>query len=327
MPAALALSRISKRFGAVTALQDVDFELARGEIHALLGENGAGKSTLMNIAFGLVQPDAGSITLDGAAVTLRHPTDGRRYGVGMVHQHFTSIPAFSVAENVALAAGWRPERKAVMARVRRLSEQTGLVLDPAAIVETLSAELKQRLEVLKALAADARILLLDEPSSVLPPSEVNGLLTMIAGFRDRGISSVLITHKLDEALSIADRVTVLRRGMVAYCGPVRGQSATTLATYMLGATPPGRGGRAPASVGEVRVTLMGAVVRPLAGGAACVRPPAPYAEERSSAWPPWKEAVSASCSGRLPAWRRLPAAHERWPPRWPSFRKTGSVRG
>ena len=266
MTAALALTGISKRYGAVTALQDVAFELAPGEIHALLGENGAGKSTLMKIAFGLVSPDAGSIMLHGAPVRLRDPTDARRYGIGMVHQHFTSIPAFSVAENVALAAGWRPGRKAVAERVSQLSEQTGLLLDPDAIVVNLSAELKQRLEVLKALAAGARILLFDEPSSVLPPREVSALLAMIAGFRDRGIASVLITHKLDEALSIADRVTVLRRGVVVHHGPVRGESAATLATHMLGSAPPARGRRPPAKEGEVRVALAGVVVRPLAGG-------------------------------------------------------------
>ncbi len=266
MTPALALSGISKRFGAVTALQDVAFELAPGEIHALLGENGAGKSTLMKIAFGMVAADAGRTLLHGTAATLKNPTDARRHGIGMVHQHFTSIPALSVAENVALAAGWRPNGKAIAQRVRQLSAQTGLLLDPAAIVETLSAELKQRLEVLKALAADARILLFDEPSSVLPPSEAGALLAMIAGFRTRGISSVLITHKLDEALSIADRVTVLRRGAVVHHGPVRGETASTLATHMLGSAPPARGSRPHPKAGEVRVALESAVVRPLSSG-------------------------------------------------------------
>lgn len=266
MPAVLALSGITKRFGAVTALQDVDFELLPGEIHALLGENGAGKSTLMKIAFGLVQPDAGSITLDGTAVKLRDPAEARRQGLGMVHQHFTSIPALSVAENVALAAGWRPTRLSLQERVRRLSERTGFPLDPAAIVDSLSAELKQRLEVLKALATDARILLFDEPSSVLPPSEVTGLLARIAGFRQQGISSVLITHKLDEAIAIADRVTVLRRGAVVYHGPVRGESTVALATHMLGSAPTARGRQPPAKAGEVRVALAGVSVAPLAGG-------------------------------------------------------------
>lgn len=271
MSTVLALRGISKRFGAVTALRDVDFELAPGEIHALLGENGAGKSTLMKIAFGLLSPDAGVVSLQGAPVRLADPTDARRHGVGMVHQHFTSIPALSVAENVALAAGWRARPKLIAQQVRRLAEETGLALDPGALVQDLSAGLKQRLEVLKALAADARILLLDEPSSVLPPSEVESLLQMIAGFRSRGISSVLITHKLDEALSIADRVTVLRRGVVAHHGQVRGESATSLATHMLGSPPPPREASPAPSLREVRVSLEGAGVRAIAAGGSGLR--------------------------------------------------------
>lgn len=266
MTAVLALRGISKRFGAVEALRAVDFDLAPGEIHALLGENGAGKSTLMKIAFGLVAPDAGSVILDGEPVRLRDPSDARRLRIGMVHQHFTSIPAFSVADTVALAAGWRPRPNAVRVRVRRLTAETGLELDPDAVVEGLSAELKQRLEVVKALAADARILLFDEPSSVLPPGEVQGLLAMIAGFRARGISSVLITHKLEEALAIADRVTILRRGVVVHQGPVKGETAASLATHMLGAAPPVRRPTVEEPPGAVRVSLAGTSVTAQAGG-------------------------------------------------------------
>ncbi len=271
MSSALELRGISKRFGAVTALRAVDFELAPGEIHALLGENGAGKSTLMKIAFGLLSPDAGVVTVQGAQVRLTDPTDARRRGIGMVHQHFTSIPALSVEDNVALAAGWRPGSKLIARRVRALAEETGLALDPEAIVENLSAGLKQRLEVLKALATNARILLLDEPSSVLPPGEVESLLQMIAGFRARGISSVLITHKLEEALSIADRVTVLRRGVVVHHGEVRGESATSLATHMLGSAPAPREALPATDLGEVRVSLEGAAVHAIGAGGSGLR--------------------------------------------------------
>jgi len=271
MSALLSLQGITKRFGPLTALRDVDFSLARGEIHALLGENGAGKSTLMKIAFGLVAPDAGVVTVQGAPVRLANPTDARRHGIGMVHQHFSSIPAFTVAENVALAAGWRPSPNTVAARVRRLAEDTGLALDPGALVQDLSAGLKQRLEVLKALAADAAILLFDEPSSVLPPNEVKGLLAMLDRFRARGISSVLITHKLDEALAIADRVTVLRHGSVVHHGAVAGETATTLAGHMLGYAPPAASRPPAPPAGEARVTLSDAMVRPLAVGGSGLR--------------------------------------------------------
>ena len=151
------------------------FTLEPGEIHALLGENGAGKSTLMKVAFGLVRPDAGSIAVTGRQCSVPDPRTARRLGIGMVHQHFTSIPSFTVAENVALAAGWAPRPRRVRERLEQLATETGLTLDPDQLVGALSAGLKQRLEVLKALAANATILLLDEPTSVLPPPEAAGL--------------------------------------------------------------------------------------------------------------------------------------------------------
>jgi general nucleoside transport system ATP-binding protein len=237
---ALELRNISKRFGAVEALTNVDFALQRGEIHALLGENGAGKSTLTNTAFGLVRLDAGSILIDGVPRRLRNPVEARALGIGMVHQHFTSIPRLTVMENVALAAGWPLQRERIGARLRALAANTGLDLDPDADVENLSAGLKQRLEVLKALATDARILLLDEPSSVLPPTDADSFLALLRTLRDNGVASVLITHKLSEALSIADRVTVLRRGRVVHSGPIGGETAGSLAAHMLGESPVSR---------------------------------------------------------------------------------------
>lgn len=236
MPSALALHGITKTFGFVQALNQVDFSLERGEIHALLGENGAGKSTLMRIAFGLLRSDAGTITIAGTPTILRNPADARRLGIGMVHQHFTSIPAFTVAENVALAAGWRTNPREAEARVRDLARETGLAIDPTLPVADLSAGIKQRLEVLKALAARAAILLLDEPTSVLSPPDADALLRQATDFRSRGVSTVLITHKLQEALAIADRVTVLRRGRVVHTGPVAKETAESLAAHMLGET-------------------------------------------------------------------------------------------
>ena len=233
--AALQLSAIEKRFGPVHALRGADLTLAAGEVHALLGENGAGKSTLMNIAGGLLQPDAGSITLRGVVTHLHSPRAARRAGIGLVHQHFTTIPALSVAENVALAAGWSVSRpRELNARVHELARRTGLPLDPDAITETLPVGARQRLEILKALAADASILLLDEPTAVLTPAEADEVLRHIRGFARAGGAAVLITHKLDEALAAADRITVLRNGGVVHSVEALGQTAEGLAAAMIG---------------------------------------------------------------------------------------------
>ncbi|HEU5169581.1 MAG TPA: ATP-binding cassette domain-containing protein [Gemmatimonadales bacterium] len=231
---ALELEGIEKRFGPVQALHGADFALAAGEVHALLGENGAGKSTLMHVAYGLVRPDAGAVRVRGCPASLGSPRDARRLGIGMVHQHFTSIPALTVAENVALTAGWPVTPRALRARVAALAGRAGLPLDPDAPAESLSAGLKQRLEILKALAADTTILLLDEPTGVLAPPEVDELSRSIRAFAAAGGSAVLITHKLEEALRLADRVTVLRRGRVVLAGAVAGQTTESLARAMIG---------------------------------------------------------------------------------------------
>jgi len=231
---ALELLGIHKNFGSVHALRGADFTLMPGEVHALLGENGAGKTTLMRVAFGLVRPDAGTVRIGGAIERTHSPRNARRLGVGMVHQHFTAVPAFSVAENVALAAGWPVAPQPLRRRVRELGERVGLPLDPGARVEQLSAGLKQRLEILKALAADARVLLLDEPTAVLAPAEIGELLRVVRQFTANGGSAVLITHKLDEALEGADRVTVLRRGEVVGSGAASSWSVARLTAAMIG---------------------------------------------------------------------------------------------
>ena len=233
-PPVLALRDIRKRFGSVQALRGADFTLMPGELHALLGENGAGKSTLMHVAYGLVQPDAGEIAVGGVTRPIGSPRVARRLGIGMVHQHSTSVPALTVAENVALAAGWRVSPSALRVRVRSFTEGLGLPLEPDEPAGRLSVALKQRLEIVKALASDTNILLLDEPTAVLAPAEADELLGVVAEFARRGGAAVLITHKLDEALAVAARVTVLRQGSVVFHGPVAGQSAATLAAAMVG---------------------------------------------------------------------------------------------
>ncbi len=237
MTPVLELAGIYKRFGSVQALRGADFVLSEGELQALLGENGAGKSTLMHVAYGLVRRDAGDVRVNGQSRTIGSPREARRAGIGMVHQHFTVIPALTVAENVALVAGWSVRPRELRSRTLALSERVGLPLDPDQRAGRLSVALKQRLEILKALASDARILLLDEPTAVLAPAEAEELLRVIRTFTSSGRSAVLITHKLDEALKTADRVTVLRQGQVTYAGAVTGQTVESLAQAMIGPSP------------------------------------------------------------------------------------------
>jgi len=235
----LSLTHISKRFGPTIALDNVSFDVAAGEVHALLGENGAGKSTLLHIAYGLLRADAGSLQVGGRPCDLfASPAEARTAGIGMVHQHFTSIPALSVGENIALAAGWPETGKRAERRAATVIARLALPLDPAAIVASLSVQLRQRLEIVKALATDAGVLLLDEPSAVLAPREVRELLQTLRAFAASGGAVVLITHKLDEVFAAADRVTVLRRGAVTLHGPTAGQTPATLARAMLGADLP-----------------------------------------------------------------------------------------
>lgn len=232
--AALALTGIVRRFGRTLALDHADFTLRAGSVHALLGENGAGKTTLMRVAFGLTRPDAGTVEIGGAPVHLRGPGDAIALGVGMVHQHFTNVEAMTVAENVALGGHGRYDRNVVSARVRELGERTGLRLDPNAMVSSLPVGAQQRLEIVKALARGARTLILDEPTAVLAPAESRELLAWLRSYADSGNSVVLITHKLAEALSVVDEVTVLRRGRTVLHRPAAEVSAATLARAMLG---------------------------------------------------------------------------------------------
>jgi simple sugar transport system ATP-binding protein len=230
------LHHIRKRFGSLIALDGADLVVRWGTVHALLGENGAGKTTLMRIAYGMVRPDGGTVSVDGIDRTFRSSADAIRAGVGMVHQHYALVPAMTVAENVALGGRGTYDARATAARVRALTEETGLALDPDARVEDLSVEAQQRVEIVKALARDARVLILDEPTAVLPPTMAADLLTWLRRFADGGRAVVLITHRLREALRIADDITVLRHGRTVLTVPAQSASTDDLANAMLGTT-------------------------------------------------------------------------------------------
>jgi simple sugar transport system ATP-binding protein len=226
---ALELRGIVKAFGSVQALRGADFVLAPGEVHALLGENGAGKSTLLRIAYGMLPPDSGMLQIGGSTRSFHSPRDAQSAGIGMVHQHFTSIGALSVGENIALAVG--PAGRQPAPRIPE-ALRAGLVSEARA--DSLSVALRQRLEIVKALATGARILLLDEPSAVLAPSEVEALLAQIRGFAAAGGSVALVTHKLGEVFAAADQVTVLREGRTQFRGRVRETTASELVAAMIG---------------------------------------------------------------------------------------------
>ncbi len=216
---ALEMRGITKRYPGVVANDGIDLEIRPGEIHALLGENGAGKSTLMNILYGLATPDAGEILLDGTAVTISGPADAIARGISMVHQHFMLVPVLSVADNILLGEETMAnpiflDRREAHRRIVDLGKRFGFAIDPEMKVESLSVGWQQRVEILKALYRDARILVLDEPTAVLTPQETKEIFTVLRRLAEEGHSIIFISHKLFEVLEIADRLTVIRRGKV-----------------------------------------------------------------------------------------------------------------
>ncbi|UOY01703.1 ABC transporter ATP-binding protein [Blastococcus sp. PRF04-17] len=209
----LTMSGISKSFGPVRALTDADFELARGEVHGLVGGNGAGKTTLMNVLYGLYRPDAGEIRVDGREVHIRSPRDAIDLGIGMVHQHLLQVSTYSVVENVVLGtSGSSGGLRNAARRISELSDRFGLSVDPRARTDRLSVGARQRVEILKVLYRGARILILDEPTSSLTPQEVDGLFASLRGIVAEGTSVVFISHKVREVLAICDRISVMRDG-------------------------------------------------------------------------------------------------------------------
>ena len=229
---------VTKRFPGVLANDSVDLTLRRGEVHCLLGENGAGKSTLMNVIFGLYQPDAGELLVEGEPVRFRSSADAIARGIGMVHQHFQLVQAFTVAENVILGEELRRgpllDLDAAKERIAALSSDFGITVDPSAKVEDLSVGQQQRVELLKALFRDASILILDEPTAVLTPGEVDEFFGVVRSLTEQGKSIIFITHKLREVLAVADRITVIRRGKVVGSADPDEATPATLASLMVG---------------------------------------------------------------------------------------------
>ncbi len=234
----LDVRNVTKTFPGVIANENVDFSLHQGEIHCLLGENGAGKSTLMNVVFGLYQPDEGEIWVRGERVQLTGVNDAIDHGIGMVHQHFQLIPVFTVAENVILgnelAKNGLLDIAEARRRIRELEEKYGLIVDPDAMVGDLSVGEQQRVELVKALFREADILILDEPTAVLTPGEVDEFFGVVRSLVDQGKSIVFITHKLREVLAVADRITVLRNGRVAGTADPKTATQQSLANLMVG---------------------------------------------------------------------------------------------
>jgi len=240
MPSVLEMRGITKYFTSsnVLASNNVDFTVEEGEVHALVGENGAGKTTLMNILYGLIQQDSGDVFINGEQVHITHPDDAIKHGIGMVHQHFKLVPSFTIAENIML--GIEPSKLGFINRdqeaeaVRELARAFGLPVDPNLRVADISVGMQQRVEILKSLQRNAKILILDEPTAVLTPQEVHELYEIVRRLAKEGRSVVLITHKLNEVKEVADRLTVMQRGQVVGTDDVANVSIAQIANMMVG---------------------------------------------------------------------------------------------
>ncbi len=234
MPPLLEATGVVRRFGALVANDHVDLTVATAEIHALLGENGAGKSTLVKILYGLMQPSEGRIAWQGAAVTIASPAEARKLGIGMVFQHFSLFEALTVAENVALSLPPGTPMATIEAEVARLSRAYGLPLDPRREVWRLSVGERQRVEIVRALLQNPKLLILDEPTSVLTPQEADQLFVTLQTLKAEGRSILYISHKLDEVRRLCDRATILRMGKVVATAVPRDETAASLARLMVG---------------------------------------------------------------------------------------------
>ena len=260
MGSVLELHKITKRFPGVLANDHIDLTLNDGEILALLGENGAGKTTLMNVLYGLYQPDEGEIVVKGQGITVHSPNDAIAAGIGMVHQHFMLVPVLTVTENVmlgveSLRGGVFLDRKAASARIRQISEQYGLPVDPNAYIKDLPVGIQQRVEIIKLLYRHADILILDEPTAVLTPQEADELFKVMRSLVQQGKSIIFITHKLREVLAVADRINVLRLGKVVGTADPKTATQTELASLMVGRNVELKVNRTPAKPGAAVLSI------------------------------------------------------------------------
>ncbi len=261
----LSMRGIVKRFGTMTAVAGVDLDIRSGEIHALLGENGAGKSTLMNCLFGLLRPDEGEILIGGEPAEVTSPRRAQELGIGMVHQHFKLVPSMTVAENVFLGsephAGPFLKPREAIATVARLAEIYGLDVRPTDRVGTLPVGVQQRVEIIRALSRQVRVLVLDEPTAVLTPAEIERFFDVVRGFAVNGLAVVLITHHLKEVRQLADRVTVLRHGHRVATAPISEVTNDELATLITGQERPVKSDVAMGEAGETRLQVKGLTLR------------------------------------------------------------------
>lgn len=273
----LELRGITKRFPGIIANQDVNLVVEPGEIHALLGENGAGKTTLMNVLYGLYHPDEGEIVIDGKVAAFHDPGDAIAAGIGMVHQHFMLVPVFTVTENVMLGVEstrgpfGHLDRKAARRRIVEISDRHNLHVDPDAMVEDLPVGVRQRVEIIKTLYRESNLLILDEPTAVLTPQEDEELFEIMRSLKTSGTSIVFITHKLNEVLAVADRITVLRRGRVVGTTTPAEATRESLASMMVGRPVDLVVDKEPAKPQEAMLEIEGLVVKDDRGAVAVDR--------------------------------------------------------
>ena len=255
---AIELRSISKSFGLVQANKDISLKIESGTIHGIVGENGAGKSTMMNILYGLYQPDSGEILVDGKPMTIRSSADAIACGIGMVHQHFMLVPNFTVLENVMLGSeggGMLEGEAETLGILEGLGRDYGMVVDPYAVVEDLPVGIRQRVEVIKAIKGGANILILDEPTGVLTPGEAENLFSILRVLKEKGITIILITHKLEEIMSITDAVSIMRDGTIVGHRHTSETSPGDLAELMVGREVLLQVDRGEANPGEVKLAM------------------------------------------------------------------------